>query len=161
MGPRAVEALRSREAPVGSWYLDLSGVEKYWGQERTYHHTAPISANYALYEALRLVAEEGLEQVWQRHADCARKLWDGLQEIDLTMLVPEEARMITVTTVRVPDGVDELAVRARLRDEHGIAIAGGLGEFKGIAWRIGLMGHSARNENVELLLSALEDILHS
>ncbi len=160
MGPRAMGALESRKTPVGSWYFDLSGVQKYWGKERTYHHTAPISANFALYEGLRMVAEEGLEARWKRHLRCAEMLWGGLEALDLTMMVPESTRMVTVTTVRVPDGVDELAVRRRLSAEYGIVIAGGLGAFKGKAWRIGLMGHSAREQNVRVLLAALDDILH-
>lgn len=160
LGPRAVEALENRKTPVGNWYFDLTGVQKYWGKERTYHHTAPISANFALYEGLRLVAEEGLEARWARHRRCAEMLWEGMQALDMTMLVPEPTRMITVTTVRVPDGVDELAIRRRLRAEYGIVIAGGLGAFKGKAWRIGLMGHSAQEEHVRVLLAALDDILH-
>lgn len=161
MSPKAAEVLANRETPVGSWYFDLSGVQQYWGKERTYHHTAPISANFALYEGLRMVAEEGLEARWARHRRCAEMLWEGLAALDMTMLIPEPHRMITVTTVGVPEGVDELAVRRRLMAEYDIEIAGGLGAFKGKAWRIGLMGHSAHERNVRMLLAALEDVLHS
>lgn len=160
LGPRAEQALVARKAPVASWYFDLTGVQKYWGKERTYHHTAPISANFALYEGLRLLAEEGLEACWARHRRCAEMLWEGLWELDLTLFVPEPYRMVTVTTVRVPDGVDEAAVRDRLRQEYKIEIAGGLGDLKGKAWRIGLMGHSAQEQHVRTLLDALEEILH-
>lgn len=160
LGPRAAQALSERKSPVANWYFDLSGVQTYWGKERTYHHTAPISANFALYEGLRLIAEEGLEQVWARHRQCAEMLWEGLQALDLTMVVPEPYRMITVTTVRIPDGVDDLAVRKQLREDFGISIAGGLGELAGRVWRIGLMGHNARERNVRVLLSALDEILH-
>jgi alanine-glyoxylate transaminase/serine-glyoxylate transaminase/serine-pyruvate transaminase len=160
LGPRAAEALSNRTTPVANWYFDLSGVQAYWGQERTYHHTAPISANFALYEGLRLIAEEGLEAVWARHRRCAEMLWEGLQALDLTMLVPEPYRMITVTTVQIPDGIDDMAVRKRLREDYKISIAGGLGELAGRVWRIGLMGHSAREQNVRVLLSALDKILH-
>ncbi|MFQ5931789.1 MAG: pyridoxal-phosphate-dependent aminotransferase family protein [Nitrospiraceae bacterium] len=160
LGARAEKKLRGRATPVASWYFDLSGVQKYWGKERTYHHTAPISSNLALYESLRIVAEEGLEARWARHRECAEMLWDGLQALDMTLMVPEAYRMITVSTVRVPDGVDEAGVRGRLRSEYNIAIAGGLGDLKGKAWRIGLMGHSAQLENVRMLLSALDRILH-
>ena len=160
LGPRAEKVLAERKTQVGNWYFDLSGVQKYWGKERTYHHTAPISSNLALYEGLRIVAEEGLEARWARHQASAEMLWEGLQDLDMTMVVPEATRMITVTTVRVPDGVDEAAVRGRLRAEYNIAIAGGLGDMKGKVWRIGLMGHSAREQNVRHLIGALEKILH-
>ena len=160
IGPRAAAALAGRKTAVGSWYFDLTGVQKYWGKERTYHHTAPISANFALYEALRLLAAEGLEARWARHRRCAELLWEGLAALDLTLLIPEPYRMVTVTTVRVPDGVNEAQVRARLREEFHIEIAGGLGVLKGKVWRIGLMGHSAREQNVAALLGGLEAILH-
>ena len=160
LGPRAEKVLADRKTQVANWYFDLSGVQKYWGKERTYHHTAPISANLALYEGLRIVAEEGLEARWARHQASAEMLWEGLQDLDMTMVVPEATRMITVTTVRVPEGVDEAAVRGRLRAEYNIAIAGGLGDMKGKVWRIGLMGHSAREQNVRHLLGALDKILH-
>ena len=160
LGPRAEKVLADRKTQVANWYFDLSGVQKYWGKERTYHHTAPISANLALYEGLRIVAEEGLEGRWARHQASAEMLWEGLQDLDMTMVVPEATRMITVTTVRVPEGVDEAAVRGRLRAEYNIAIAGGLGDMKGKVWRIGLMGHSAREQNVRHLLGALDKILH-
>ena len=160
LGPRAEQALVSRKAIVANWYFDLTGVQKYWGKDRTYHHTAPISSNFALYEGLRMLAEEGLEARWARHRTCAELLWEGLGELDLTLFVPEPYRMVTVTTVRVPDGVDGGAVRGRLRQEYNIEIAGGLGDLKGKVWRVGLMGQSAREQHVRSLLGALEEILH-
>lgn len=160
LNARAEEVLRRRKTPVANWYLDLSIVQKYWGSERTYHHTAPISANFALYEGLRLVAEEGLENRWARHRKNAELLWEGLGDLDLTLHVPEAHRLTTLTTVRVPDGVDELTIRQRLLEEYNIEIAGGLGELKGKIWRIGLMGYSSRPENVLLLLAALEKLLY-
>jgi len=160
LGPRAEKALAERVTSVANWYFDMSGMQKYWGKERTYHHTAPISSNLALYEGLRIVAEEGLEARWARHRASAEMLWEGLQGLDLTMVVPEAYRMTTVTTVRVPEGVDGAAVRGRLREEYNIAIAGGLGDMKGKVWRIGLMGHSARKRNVRRLIGALDKILH-
>lgn len=160
LGPRAAAALAARKTTVGSWYFDLTGVQKYWGKERTYHHTAPISANFALYEGLRMLAQEGLEARWARHRHCAEQLWEGLAALDLTLLIPQPYRMVTVTTVRVPDGVNEALVRGRLREEFNIEIAGGLGELKGKVWRVGLMGHSAREENVAALLGGLDQILH-
>jgi alanine-glyoxylate transaminase/serine-glyoxylate transaminase/serine-pyruvate transaminase len=160
LNARAEEVLRRRKTPVANWYLDLSIVQKYWGSERTYHHTAPISANFALYEGLRLVAEEGLENRWARHRKNAELLWEGLGDLDLTLHVPEAHRLTTLTTVRVPEGVDELAIRQRLLEEYNIEIAGGLGELKGKIWRIGLMGYSSRPENVLLLLAALGKLLY-
>lgn len=158
-GPRAEKKLNERKAPIPAWYLDLSIVQKYWSGERTYHHTAPISSNYALYEGLRIVAEEGLENRWQRHRENAQLFWDGLQELGLEPHVPVEHRLTTLTTVRVPEGVDEVAVRRRLLNEYHIEIAGGLGELKGKIWRVGLMGYSSQRENIMLLLSAMRQIL--
>jgi alanine-glyoxylate transaminase/serine-glyoxylate transaminase/serine-pyruvate transaminase len=155
LGPRAVEALQKRKHRVANWYLDLSMIEKYWGNERTYHHTAPISSNYALYEGLRIVAEEGLEARWERHLGNAELLWEGLHSLGLEPHVAREHRLPTLTTVRVPKGVDEAQVRVRLLKDYNIEIAGGLGELKGEVWRIGLMGYSSSRENVTLLLAAL------
>jgi alanine-glyoxylate transaminase/serine-glyoxylate transaminase/serine-pyruvate transaminase len=135
-------------------------LEHYWGDERTYHHTAPISMNFALREALRIVHEEGLEGRFARHKENSELLWAGLEEMDLRLIVPKEHRLPTLTTVAVPDGVDEAAIRQRLLEEYNIEIAGGLGAFKGKAWRIGLMGYSSRRENVRLLLSALAELLN-
>lgn len=160
-GPRAEKKLNERQAPIPAWYLDLSIVQKYWSGERTYHHTAPISCNYALYEGLRIVAEEGLENRWQRHRANAQLFWDGLQELGLEPHVPVEQRLPTLTTVRVPEGVDEASVRQRLLQEYHIEIAGGLGELKGKIWRVGLMGYSSQRENILLLLAALRQILAS
>jgi alanine-glyoxylate transaminase/serine-glyoxylate transaminase/serine-pyruvate transaminase len=159
LGPRAVEALRDRKEKVANWYLDLSMIEKYWGDARTYHHTAPISSNYALYEGLRIVAEEGLEARWERHQRNAGLLWEGLGSLGLELHVSPEVRLPTLTTVRIPKGIDEAAVRARLLRDYNIEIAGGLGELKGEVWRIGLMGHSSSRENVTLLLAALRECL--
>jgi alanine-glyoxylate transaminase/serine-glyoxylate transaminase/serine-pyruvate transaminase len=160
VGPRAEEILRTRSHPVANWYLDLTMVQKYWGKERTYHHTAPISNNFALYEGLRIIAEEGLEARWARHRANAERLWSGLEALDLTLHVPPSHRLTTLTTVRVPDGVDEAGVRKSLLADYNIELAGGLGELKGKVWRIGLMGYSSTPENVDLLLGALEHILH-
>lgn len=160
LGPRAVEKLDGRSTPVANWYLDLSMVRRYWGSERTYHHTAPITLNYALYEGLRLVAEETLEARWARHRQNAGLLWEGLEALDLTMHVPPEFRLPSLTTVRIPDGVDELSVRQQLMADYNIEISGGLGELKGRVWRIGLMGYSCRRENVLLVLAALDKALN-
>jgi alanine-glyoxylate transaminase / serine-glyoxylate transaminase / serine-pyruvate transaminase len=159
VGPRAREALHQRRTKVANWYLDLTMIEKYWGNERTYHHTAPISMNFALREALRLVYEEGLEARTIRHRENAQMLWDGLEELGFALIVPAEHRLPTLTTVAVPAGVDEAEIRRRLLEEYNIEIAGGLGVFRGKALRIGLLGYSSRRENVLLLLSALEKIV--
>jgi alanine-glyoxylate transaminase/serine-glyoxylate transaminase/serine-pyruvate transaminase len=159
VGQRAREAIRSRKRQVANWYLDLTLIEGYWGAERTYHHTAPITMNFAIREALRLVQEEGLEARFERHRADSTLLWEGLAELGLELIVPATHRLPTLTTVAVPEGVDEAAIRRRLLDEYNIEIAGGLGAFKGKAWRIGLMGYSCRRENVALLLSALAHLL--
>lgn len=157
---RAMEKLNGRQTKVANWYLDVTMVAKYWGNERTYHHTAPINMNYGFREALRIVAEEGLESRWQRHQANAQLLWDGLAKLDLTCHVAEPHRLPSLTTVKVPDGVDAKLVVGRLREKFNIEIAGGLGELAGKVWRIGLMGYNSRPENVLLLLSALEQVLN-
>jgi alanine-glyoxylate transaminase/serine-glyoxylate transaminase/serine-pyruvate transaminase len=156
---RAREVMRKRNTKVQNWYLDLTLLEKYWGNERTYHHTAPITMNYALREALRMVAEEGLEARFARHRANAELLWAGLEELDLSLLVPLEYRLPTLTTPLVPPGVDEVEVRRRLLGDYNIEIAGGFGPLKGQVWRIGLMGFSSRRENVAVLLGALRQVL--
>lgn len=159
IGARARDAFHQRKTKVANWYLDMTMLEHYWGDERTYHHTAPISMNYALREALRLVMEEGLEARYQRHRENSQMLWDGLEDLGLKLIVPIERRLPSLTTVAVPDGVNDMEVRKRLLEDFNIEIAGGLGAFKGKAWRIGLMGYSSRKENVVLLLSALQRLL--
>lgn len=159
LSPRAVEVLQARKSKVPNWYLDLTMVLKYWGPERTYHHTAPITMNYALREALRLIEEEGLQARFERHRRNAELLWEGLAELDLVPFIPLDRRLPTLTTVAIPEGLDEAAVRQRLLNEFNIEIAGGLGDLKGRVWRIGLMGHSSRAENVIMLLGALAHIL--
>jgi alanine-glyoxylate transaminase/serine-glyoxylate transaminase/serine-pyruvate transaminase len=158
-GPRAVEALEKRSTPVTNWYLDLTLIRKYWGKDRAYHHTAPISTNYSFYEGLRIAAEEGLEDRWARHRRNGELLWEGLEEMGLTLHVPVEHRLPVLTTVRIPEGVDDAKIRKQLLQDYNIEIGGGLGELKGKVWRIGLMGFSSRRENVVLLLSALEKLL--
>ncbi len=158
-GPRAEAAMDKRRTKVANWYLDVNMVRSYWGAERTYHHTAPITMNYALHEALRIVAEEGLEARWARHQRNAELFWDGIEAMGLSLHVAKEHRLPSLTTVRVPDGVEEAKVRGRLLKEYNIEIGGGLGELKGKVWRVGLMGFSSRPENVLLLLAALKEIL--
>jgi alanine-glyoxylate transaminase/serine-glyoxylate transaminase/serine-pyruvate transaminase len=159
IGPRAEKALAARKEKVHNWYLDLTEVQAYWGKERTYHHTAPIHLNYGLREALRVVAEEGLEARFARHAKNARLLWDGLEELDIALLVDEAQRLNTLTTALVPPAADVNKVRIALMDDYNIEIAGGFGPLAGKIWRIGLMGHSAQRKHVALLLAALREVL--
>ena len=160
MSQRAIAKMNKRSYPVPNWYLDMSLLTKYWGGNgRVYHHTAPINMNYALREALRLVAEEGLDARWQRHRDNAELLWSGLESLHLTCHVEPEFRLPTLTTVRIPEGVDGKAVSKILLQKYNIEVAGGLGELGGKVWRIGLMGYNSRPENVLLLIDALEKVL--
>ena len=158
--PRAMEVLKSRKTPVISWYLDMTMVQDYWGTNRKYHHTAPINAIYALRESLRLVVEEGLEARWERHKRNHKALVAGLEAMGLSMVVAPELRLPMLNTVWIPDGVEDLPVRKALLKQFGIELGGGLGDFAGKAWRVGLMGHSCRRRNVLLFLSALEAVLH-
>lgn len=152
----AGEALSRRKSKVQSWYLDLTMVEKYWGADRTYHHTAPVSMNYALHEALRIIDEEGLEARWDRHRGHHLALVAGLEAMGLKMVVEPAHRVWSLNTVWIPDGVDDVAVRKMLLERFNMEIGGGLGGFKGRAWRIGLMGHSCNRNNILLCLDALE-----
>jgi alanine-glyoxylate transaminase/serine-glyoxylate transaminase/serine-pyruvate transaminase len=159
MGPRAVEALAARKTKVQNFYLDLTMIQRYWASDRFYHHTAPISMNYALREALALVAEEGLENRIARHAQHGRALHAGLAAMGLNLATVPGHRLPQLSCVRIPEGIDDLTVRRRLLKDWGIEVGGGLGPFKGQVWRIGLMGHSSRRSNVTLVLSALETCL--
>jgi alanine-glyoxylate transaminase/serine-glyoxylate transaminase/serine-pyruvate transaminase len=152
----AREVLSTRKTPVQSWYFDLNLIGQYFGGERVYHHTAPVNMIFGLHEALRLVLEEGLEARYARHREQARALYRGLEALGLEPSVDEAVRLPPLTLVRIPDGVDDRAVRAELLAEHGLEIGGGLGDFKGKAWRIGLMGASATPRHVEVCLRALE-----
>ena len=159
--PRAMEAVRKRKTKCRSWYLDLGLITQYWGAERVYHHTAPITMNYAIYEALRIVVEEGLEARFKRHIVNASALVAGLGAIGIAPAAQEGHRLPQLTAVTIPDGIDDTKVRTRLLQLFNIEIGAGLGAFKGKAWRIGLMGEGARRENVTMVLSALESILSS
>ncbi len=160
-GPRAMEVINGRKTNVESFYFSLQELEGYWSTRRAYHHTAPISMNYALREALRMVAEEGLENRLARHARVASALWAGLEALGIGLLADPDYRLNPLTTALIPDGIDDAAVRQRLLNEYNIEIGGGLGTLRGKVWRVGLMGDSAREVNVFALLSALEVILSS
>src|SRR2546423_7416830 len=155
---RALDRIRSRKSKVQSWYLDITMVERYWGEDRTYHHTAPISMNYALREALRLIHEEGLEARWRRHELNHRALVAGVEAMGLKMAVAPAQRLWSLNAVSVPEGVDDARVRAHLLRED-IEIGGGLGPLKGQIFRIGLMGSGSTRENVVLVLDALQRAL--
>ena len=157
---RALQKLARRATPVPNWYLDLSLLMKYWeGNSRVYHHTAPINMIYALYQALALILEEGLDHTYRRHAEAHAALVGGLADLGLEMLVDEPYRLPMLNTVVIPDGVDDAGLRSRLLTEYGIEIGGGLGPLSAKVWRIGLMGHTARLENVDRVLSALGALL--
>jgi alanine-glyoxylate transaminase/serine-glyoxylate transaminase/serine-pyruvate transaminase len=157
--PRALDAINRRGSKVQSWYLDMTMVQRYWGEERFYHHTAPITMIYALREALRLVHEEGLEARWARHLRNHQALKAGLAALDIGFAAAEGHQLPTLNAVRIPAGADDLTTRKRLLSDFGIEIGGGLGNFKGMVWRIGLMGHASRPNNVLLFLAALEQCL--
>jgi len=157
---RVEELLRARKTKVQSWYFDLTTTMNYWGKERTYHHTPPISLIYGMREALRLVLEEGLEARWERHRQNQQALVAGLEAMGFELFVSDPAdRLVTVTGVRVPESVEDLKVRRQLLDEFNIEIAGGFGPLKGRLWRVGLMGYSCQRRNVLLFLAALEKVL--
>jgi alanine-glyoxylate transaminase/serine-glyoxylate transaminase/serine-pyruvate transaminase len=157
---KAVDALETRKTKVPNWYLDLSMIMKYWkGATRAYHHTAPINMHYGLYQALQLILEEGLDHVYQRHLQHHHALVSGLYDMGLSMLVTPADRLPMLNAVNVPNGVDEAAVRSTLLKQYKIEIGAGLGPLAGKIWRVGLMGHTARQENVTRLLTALKAIL--
>ena len=158
---RARERIRARRSKIQSWYLDMTIVGTYWGSERSYHHTAPISMNYALREGLRILIDEGLEARWQRHELNHRALVAGIEAMGLEMNVAPENRLWTLNAVRVPEGADDGRVRGRLLNDSNIEIGGGLGPLKGKIWRIGLMGSGSSRENVLLVLEALHRTLNA
>ncbi len=158
-GERALTKLGSRKSKVPNWYLDMTLVGKYWGTERTYHHTAPVTMNYALREALRIIAEEGLQARWERHRANAELLWEGLADLGIECHVDKELRLPSLTTALIPDGVDGKAVSGYLLRNYNIEMALGLGQLEGKVWRIGIMGFNSRTENVTLLLAALGEAL--
>lgn len=159
MGPRAEAKMLARQGKVPNWYLDVSLLNRYWGSDRVYHHTAPVNMNFGLREALRLLAEEGLEAAWARHRSNAERLWSGLERLGLQLHAPLHLRLPTLTTVRIPDGVDGKAFSLHLLNRHGIEVGGGLGALAGQVWRIGLMGYNSQPENVDRLLNLFESEL--
>ncbi len=161
MSEKAVAAIKARKTPVQSWFLDLNLVMGYWGKnaKRAYHHTAPVNAMYSLHEALVMLQDEGLENAWKRHMDNHLALRAGLEAMGLEFVVAEDHRLPQLNSVTIPEGVDDAEVRGRLLNEFNLEIGAGLGALAGKVWRIGLMGHSSRAENIMLCLAALEAVL--
>jgi alanine-glyoxylate transaminase/serine-glyoxylate transaminase/serine-pyruvate transaminase len=159
-GPKALEAMDNRKKKVSSWYLDIGLLRNYWGNNRAYHHTAPINMNYALHQALRLVLAEGLEARYARHHLHHLALKAGLNAMGIQYSVAADVSLPMLNSVLIPDGVDDAAVRGQLLNEFGIEIGGGLGPMKGKTWRIGLMGEAAKKSNVLVFLAALEQCLN-
>lgn len=159
LSDRALKVATSRSTKVQSWYLDVNLLSSYWGSERVYHHTAPISMNYAIHEALRLVLEEGLDERFARHERNHLRLKEGLAGLGLEIVSQAGHQLWQLNSVGVPDGVDEPMVRSRMLNDFGIEIGAGLGPLKGKVWRIGLMGESSTADNVEITLNALGQIL--
>ncbi len=160
-GPRAVEAIKNRKTQVQSWFLDLTLVMDYWGSgaKRAYHHTAPINSLYGLHESLVMIQEEGIENSWKRHHENHLKLKDALEPLGLNFFVDEAYRLPQLNAMVIPEGVNDGQVRSRLLQDYSLEIGGGLGPGAGKLWRIGLMGHSSRQENIDLVSKALQEVL--
>jgi len=158
---RAQEKIRDRKTKVQSWFMDLNLVMGYWGSgaTRSYHHTAPVNALYALHEALLMLKEEGLENAWKRHQRNHLALRAGLERLGMELIVPEDERLPQLNAVSIPEGVDDAQVRGRLLSEYNLEIGAGLGALAGKVWRIGLMGHASRAENILLCVGALGAVL--
>ncbi|MBI3015987.1 MAG: alanine--glyoxylate aminotransferase family protein [Candidatus Tectomicrobia bacterium] len=161
LSDRALEAIKARKSPCGVWYLDLKLIEQYWSRGRVYHHTPPTLLIYALREALRVILEEGLEARFDRHRRAALALYSGLAALGFELHVPTPYRLPSLTTVKIPSGLDEARTRQSLLEDHNIEIGAGLGPLRGKVWRIGLMGQNATLATVLTLLSALEQILRA
>lgn len=157
--PAAVEAIEKRKTKVANWYLDMTFVRSYWGQDRTYHHTAPINSLYGFHEGIRIILEEGLQARWQRHKENHELLVKGLAEMGMEILPKPDYRLWSLNAVKIPDGVDDMTVRKALLNDFNIEIGGGLGDLKGKVWRIGLMGCSSSKANVLLVLGALRSVM--
>lgn len=160
---KAIHFIKNRKTKIQSWFMDINLILNYWsgGSKRSYHHTAPVNSLYGLHEALILLKEEGLENSWKRHAANSEKFILGIQELGLETFVKGNERLPQLITVKVPEGIDEAKVRNILLKEYNIEIGAGLGNLSGKIWRIGLMGYSSNDENINLFLKALKDILNN
>lgn len=161
--PRALEVIKNRKTKVQSWFMDLNLVMGYWGSgaKRAYHHTAPINALYGLHESLVILQEEGLENAWARHRQHHEELKAGLEGMGLKFVVKESERLPQLNSIYVPEGVDDAKSRRALLDDYNLEIGAGLGEMAGKIWRIGLMGHACNERNVNICLTALEDVMRA
>ncbi len=160
LSERAMHKANNRTAPVNSWYLDLGLVGNYWGGSRAYHHTAPVNMNYALHEALRLVLEEGLEARWARHQTVHERLKEGLVARGFEYASDPDNSLPMLNLIKVPDTIaDEAAARRKLLEDHNLEIGAGLGKLAGECWRIGVMGHGAREESVDYILKSLDAVM--
>lgn len=164
LSDKAMAKVNGRQTPTHSFYCDISWLANYWGCDgtpRKYHHTGPVSSVYALREALSIVCEEGLESLWARHAACARRLHEGLSALGLQLYISDPAkRTPTVTTIRVPEGVDWMEVTKYFMTKYQVEISGGLGPSAGQVWRVGLMGHNCTTDNVDLVLKIMKEALN-
>ncbi len=160
VGLRAQAVIEKRTRPVSSFYLDLKQYSNYWGNAHAYHHTASATLHYGLREGLRIIAEDGLDKTFDRYRENAANLWDGLESIDIRPFIPLDYRLPSLTTARVPQGIDPHKIRTKLLNEYNIEIAAGFGALKDQVWRIGLMGYSSRKENITLLLAALNELMN-
>lgn len=157
---RALDVILNRQTKVPNWYLDMSMIAQYWeGKKRVYHHTAPINMLYALYQSLYLIIEEGLENVFRRHQEMHQRLVEGLEDLGIKLLVDPPYRLPQLNAILIPEGIDDARGRALLREKYKIEIGGGLGPLAGKIWRIGLMGHTAREENVHKVLNGLREVV--
>ena len=158
---KAVNVIKNRKTQIQSWFLDQSLVMSYWSGagKRSYHHTAPVNSLYGLHESLIQLQNEGLENRWARHQKQHETLAKGLEKLGIKFIVPKEERLPQLNAIYIPEGIDDAKVRSYLLNEYNLEIGGGLGDFAGKAWRIGLMGYTARSENVALCLTTLEDAL--
>jgi len=157
----ALKKVLNRKTPVDCWYFDVSLIANYWNQEvqRSYHHTAPVSLNLGLREALLIIAEEGLENSWERHKKNAELFWEGIEKLGLQLHVPKSHRLPTLTTVKIPEGVDGKIITNYFLNHYNIEIGNGLGSLAGKVWRVGLMGFNSTKENVEMLLNCFKQAL--
>ncbi|MFQ3236895.1 MAG: alanine-glyoxylate transaminase/serine-glyoxylate transaminase/serine-pyruvate transaminase [Paraglaciecola sp.] len=158
----AIAVIKTRKTPVQSWFLDMELVMGYWGEgnKRAYHHTAPVNSLYALHESLIILQGEGLQNAWQRHARLHQALKNGLTDIGLDFVVEEAYRLPQLNMIKIPQGVDDGAVRQQLLTEFNLEIGAGLGVLAGKVWRIGLMGYGCNQKNIDYCISSLKSVLH-
>jgi alanine-glyoxylate transaminase/serine-glyoxylate transaminase/serine-pyruvate transaminase len=159
LSEKALSVLHSKKSKVQSWYLDLSMIERYWGEERFYHHTAPISMLFALREGLRIILGEGLEERFKRHQTVGDYLKSGLMELGWKLFAQEGYRLPMLTSVILPDGLNDAEARSKLLYDYGIEVGVGLGKTRGKVWRIGLMGETCKRQNADALLLAIRDLI--